>query len=255
MWIFVIAIFFGLCFASLLYLFNKKQHYSKSLTTLLFILRCTATSLLVILFFNPFFKIKKKTIEPATIIIAQDNSTSLILSKDSTFYKNEYPNTLDSLTNKLKKSHIVDKYLFGNKVREFDSIDYQDYYTDFHNLLTTLKKDYYKKNGGIIFPNPNAPTSIYEDLEFVEDILPQLAKDREVTILDFGCGKSYLTFAMYYYLKVLKDNGIICNRNTLLGDTVSNPTGVRLGTAYMTSKGWNKKKFYKLGQKIGKILD
>ena len=41
-------------------------------------------------------------------------------------------------------------------------------------------------------------------LEFVEDILPQLAKDREVTILDFGCGKSYLTFAMYYYLHELK---------------------------------------------------
>lgn len=41
-------------------------------------------------------------------------------------------------------------------------------------------------------------------LEFIEDILPQLAKDREVTILDFGCGKSYLTFAMYYYLKSLK---------------------------------------------------
>lgn len=41
-------------------------------------------------------------------------------------------------------------------------------------------------------------------LEFIEDILPQLDKDREITILDFGCGKSYLTFAMYYYLHELK---------------------------------------------------
>lgn len=41
-------------------------------------------------------------------------------------------------------------------------------------------------------------------LEFIEDILPQLPKDREITILDFGCGKSYLTFAMYYYLHELK---------------------------------------------------
>ena len=41
-------------------------------------------------------------------------------------------------------------------------------------------------------------------LEFIEDILPQLDKEREVTILDFGCGKSYLTFAMYYYLHELK---------------------------------------------------
>ena len=41
-------------------------------------------------------------------------------------------------------------------------------------------------------------------LEFIEDILPQFDSGRELTILDFGCGKSYLTFAMYYYLRELK---------------------------------------------------
>ncbi len=45
-------------------------------------------------------------------------------------------------------------------------------------------------------------------LEFIEDILPQLDKGRELTILDFGCGKSYLTFAMYYYLHELKEYDI-----------------------------------------------
>lgn len=41
-------------------------------------------------------------------------------------------------------------------------------------------------------------------LEFVEDILPALKKDGTVHIIDFGCGKSYLTFALYYYLHELK---------------------------------------------------
>lgn len=41
-------------------------------------------------------------------------------------------------------------------------------------------------------------------LEFIEDILPELDKDRELTVVDFGCGKSYLTFAMYYYLHECK---------------------------------------------------
>lgn len=41
-------------------------------------------------------------------------------------------------------------------------------------------------------------------LELIEDILPILPKERTVHIIDFGCGKSYLTFALYYYLKELK---------------------------------------------------
>ena len=45
-------------------------------------------------------------------------------------------------------------------------------------------------------------------LEFIEDILPRLSRERTNTIIDFGCGKSYLTFAMYYYLKEVKGYSI-----------------------------------------------
>ena len=60
------------------------------------------------------------------------------------------------------------------------------------------------KDGKIVHSRFDKFRQINRFLEFIEDILPQLAKDREVTILDFGCGKSYLTFAMYYYLHELK---------------------------------------------------
>ncbi|AWB45972.1 SAM-dependent methyltransferase [Paenibacillus sp. CAA11] len=39
-------------------------------------------------------------------------------------------------------------------------------------------------------------------LEMVQDIIPFLPQDRPLTIVDFGCGKSYLTFALYHYLSV-----------------------------------------------------
>lgn len=45
-------------------------------------------------------------------------------------------------------------------------------------------------------------------LEFIEDVLEELPADRTIRIIDFGCGKSYLTFAMYYYLHELKGRDI-----------------------------------------------
>ena len=45
-------------------------------------------------------------------------------------------------------------------------------------------------------------------LEFIEDVEEHLPKDREAVIIDFGCGKSYLTFAMYYYLHELKKHDV-----------------------------------------------
>ena len=60
------------------------------------------------------------------------------------------------------------------------------------------------KEGKIVNSRYDKFRQINRFLEFIEDILPRLEKERESVIIDFGCGKSYLTFAMYYYLHELK---------------------------------------------------
>lgn len=64
---------------------------------------------------------------------------------------------------------------------------------------------------GVMTPEGRVVNSRYDKfrqinrfLEFIEDICPCLPRNRELTMIDFGCGKSYLTFAMYYYLRELR---------------------------------------------------
>lgn len=59
--------------------------------------------------------------------------------------------------------------------------------------------------GNIIKAKYDKFRQINRYLEFVQDILSYLPqKDNQpLKIIDFGCGKSYLTFALYYYLKVM----------------------------------------------------
>lgn len=75
-------------------------------------------------------------------------------------------------------------------------------------------------------------------LEFIEDILPRLNKSRENVIIDFGCGKSYLTFAMYYYLHELKGYEVCIIGLDLKQDVIDHCN--RLSVAY----GFDKLKFY-----------
>ena len=91
------------------------------------------------------------------------------------------------------------------------------------NIMWNKQKNYLLAEGtpvpflvllGVMTPEGRVVNSKYDKfrqinrfLEFINDILPQVQpedKSVPIRIADFGCGKSYLTFAMYHYLKVMK---------------------------------------------------
>ena len=87
-----------------------------------------------------------------------------------------------------------------------------------------VPEDYYKENGGVIFPNPNAPTALYMELDKVEDIIKH---NQDVVVIideayiDFG-GKSALEFVNKY-------------ENVLVVQTFSKSrsmAGMRIGYAF-----------------------
>lgn len=94
-----------------------------------------------------------------------------------------------------------------------------------------VKEDYYKENGGVIFANPNAPTGIYEDLEFVEDILEH--NQDVIVIVD----EAYIDFAGKSAIELIDkyDNLIVVQTfskarsmaGMRIGYAISNPTLIK----------------------------
>ena len=82
----------------------------------------------VMLFINPYIKQKTYKIEKPIIIIAQDKSESMV----------EYPQSVDSVEHALEKRYDVNYYVFG------------DQYTNISNALTTISRQFYKKNVGAV---------------------------------------------------------------------------------------------------------
>ena len=60
-------------------------------------------------------------------------------------------------------------------------------------------EDYYKDNGGVVIANPNAPTSIYRDLDFIRDILDH--NKESIVVVD----EAYIDFAGRSALELLDE--------------------------------------------------
>ena len=120
------------------------------------------------------------------ILLQIENLDISFIKKKENFVKKENKNNLIKNSNKhnKKKQYILNE---GNKI-------------DFLIELGLMSVE-----GKILKSSYNKFKQINKYLEFIDDVIEEL-KDKKlinnhINVLDFGCGKSYLTFALYYYLK------------------------------------------------------
>ena len=104
----------------------------------------------------------------------------------------------ESFTKKINKNNLIKNYIEHNKKKQYilnegDKIDF------------LIELGLMSTEGKILKSSYNKFRQINRYLEFIDDVIEELKSkkliDNHINVLDFGCGKSYLTFALYYYLK------------------------------------------------------
>jgi len=141
----------GALISAVLYYYQfKKKQINKIKLFILFFLRFITISSLCILLLEPiYYKINNK-IEKPIIVFAQDNSQSILLSKDSMYYKTAYVDSIRSLLSKLEEHFDLAKYSFASKISSEPKFSYNENITNLAELDTELKARYFGRNIGAL---------------------------------------------------------------------------------------------------------
>ncbi len=117
------------------------------------ILRFTLVTVLSFLLLSPLIKTVKRTVEKPVVIIAQDNSESILTGKDSAFYKKAYKEQLQKLIDELTNKYEVRTFSFADKILEVsgtDSFNFKDKKTNISGLFDDLDTRYSNRNLGAV---------------------------------------------------------------------------------------------------------
>ncbi|MDE6210276.1 MAG: SAM-dependent methyltransferase [Lachnospiraceae bacterium] len=132
----------------------------------------------------------------------QENFKQALIKTESYTYSVLISKKGQVTTKKKKETEKKAPILIHNRVKKY--LLQEGKPVDFLVYLNVMNKD------GFVLKNKyDKFRQINRFLEFVDDIVEKLPKNKTINIIDFGCGKSYLTFAIYYYLR--KEKGLRVN--------------------------------------------
>jgi hypothetical protein len=176
LWFLLLCLLAGSAYASLLYFREKENDFSDLTTKILAILRGALVTLIAFLLLSPLLKSTSRYAEKPIVLLALDNSSSIGLGKDSSFYKNEFIVKYRKLTEELSKKYEVQTFTFGDKISRNKVPSFTEKQTNMESLFNEVRDSYSNRNlaalilasDGIynqgtdpLYVSDNAPYSIY----------------------------------------------------------------------------------------------
>lgn len=129
---------------------SLSKEISVQLKWLLIILRTLGISF--ILFFLLGIVLKSNTIqtEKPFVLIAQDNSSSIVIGNDSSFIKNDYSNQLKAIEEKLGDKFEVAYFSFGEEIKNNKNFNFQEKESDLSQVYKNFNNNYSNRNIGAV---------------------------------------------------------------------------------------------------------
>ena len=166
--------------------------------------RFLSISLIAFLLLSPLIKKNTDVIQKPLIILAQDDSRSLLLSKDSEYYRKEYPAAIRRFSNDLHKKFDVAELSFGERISNELKTGFNEKETDISALFDEVNIRYSNRNIGAMIV---ASDGIYN-----KGSNPYYAADKiRFPVFPIAMGDTNLPRDL-----ILKK--IICNKSAFLGD-------------------------------------
>ena len=150
-WFILLCFLLGLLFSFALYW--RDQHISelkKWLQWLLAGIRFLFISFLAFLLLGPLLKTVFNEVEKPVIIVAQDNSASILIGSDTAYIKGDFKNQMVYLIAELRADYEVNTFSFGETVKEKMDFTYSEKQTDISMLFSDLYNVYSNRNVGAI---------------------------------------------------------------------------------------------------------
>lgn len=126
---------------------------------------------------------------------------------DSFFQLNIITNEYNYSFKYTKKNHLLSNKIKNKEIKTLLNVSYnkqKKYILNDGNIIPPLVDLGVMTQDGKIVPSYyDKYRQINRFLEIIDDTIKDF-KEQELNIIDFGCGKSYLTFIVYYYLVNIK---------------------------------------------------
>ncbi|MCB9448052.1 MAG: hypothetical protein H6585_06865 [Flavobacteriales bacterium] len=151
LWFVIFCLLAGATYAVLLYRRDRRFSEAASwLPALLGVFRFLTVSLLAFFLLAPMLKYTTSHPEKPIVILAMDNSSSIVQTRDSNYYRQQFLPAFQKLAEDLKADYDVETFRFDDAVQDGLQADFKGVQTDFSALLNDLEDRYAYRNVGAV---------------------------------------------------------------------------------------------------------